>query len=119
MKALTEKELVLHLAGCNRKLTTQADGYTRASLEEALKDGKTICDLKWYARRLLDLLDDPQQKDKPGILDRLRELMFLGAVQDPQVLEKIREATAPPVSALKFSGGCEDPFSGKRKRKVG
>jgi len=117
MKPLTEKDLVLHLAGVHglKKLSVLASSYQADNLQKALKDrkGKQI-DLIWYVNELLKLHDDPLCKDRVSILDRLRELIFLGAIQDPIILAKIQEATMPLPKNVKMS----DPFDLKVRKVV-
>lgn len=118
MKAVSEKELVLALAGIHglKKLSVLAQSYTAESIETALtpKKSKKMLDLGWYVDQLLALYDDPGEKNKVSILNCLRELMFLGAIQDKTVLDKILVATAPQGTTLKF-----DPFASRpRLRKA-
>lgn len=114
VKALTEKDLVLTLAGLHgsKKLSGLTSSYLAVNIEKALKDGRTKIDLVWYAQELLGLYADPLCKDKVSILDRLRELMFLGAVQDPVVIAKMLEATTPKPKAK-----MSDPFAQFRDKK--
>jgi hypothetical protein len=117
MKAVSEKELVLALAGIHglKKLNVHAQAYTAEAIEKALtpRKSKKMLDLGWYVDQLLALYEDPAEKNKVAILNCLRELMFLGAIQDKNVLAKITLATAPAVKSL------SDPFVTKLKyRKV-
>lgn len=117
MKAVSEKELVLVLAGIHgfKKLNVHAQAYTAEAIEKALtpRKAKKMLDLGWYVDQLLGLYENPDGKDKVAILNCLRELMFLGAIQDKNVLARITMVTAPAVKSL------SDPFITKLKyRKV-
>lgn len=63
-------------------------------LSTALRDGKTPLSLKWYVQELLSLLRD-NKTTSPTKLDVLRELknlVAMGAIQEPDV---IRELNGP------------------------
>jgi len=54
------------------------------------KKGKPIT-LEWIVKRMLDLLDseDARVAERMMILDRLKDLLLLGAVQDPELSEEV------------------------------
>lgn len=84
------------------------DNFTPGKLMEILKDSrKEPINLEWYVKKLLKLYDHKETSAtvKLQILDRFRDLILLGAIQDPELVASMR-GKAPVQEA--------DPFMGKK-----
>lgn len=83
--------------------------FSAASLFEALKDRKTPITLSWIVKKLLEILRDPGTKpiDRIAVLDRLKDLLVLGAIQDPELAEQVQGVTGKSEEKSSF-----DPFKG-------
>ena len=83
--------------------------FTPERLFAALFDKKTPITIEWYVKRMLRILDAPDTKssDRISVLDKLKELLLLGAIQDSALASSITSRS---------SGGSKtnisDPFAG-------
>jgi len=96
-----------------------ADDFLRnfsvRSLHTALQENGKPLDIVWYVKKLLEILRGADlQKDRLAVLDRIKELILLGAIQDPALSEDLMSrlpgATKSPVNPI------DDPFVGKPLR---
>lgn len=73
--------------------------------------------LEWIVREMLKLLDDPLGKvsEKMMILDRLRELLLLGCLQNRDLIDEVIKKTTP---GSKSEEEIPDPFLKLRKREA-
>ena len=67
---------------------------------------------------MLALLESPDAKvsERLMILDRFRDLILLGGLQNPQLIDEIVRKTAPGFKLEQKED--KDPFSGKKPLKV-
>jgi len=122
MPVVTPQDVAVHVSRRNRrrvgkKLPPEEEmllSFSAEKLFSALKDKGKRIDMSWYVRKLLSLLSDEYAKvsDKVVILDKIRDLLVLGSVQDKGLIE---EMTGKVESPKEMSG---DPFSGVRKVKL-
>ena len=92
--------------------------FSSQNLLQALqtKAGKPIT-LAWIVQRMLDILDDEESKaaERMAVLDRLRDLLLLGSIQDPELSEEVQCRIAggkPSPGKAQY-----DPFSGEKGKK--
>ena len=124
IRAITDADVAVFLASKKRKKRkisrqSKPEEIARSfseqlhikNLYEILRQGTTPINLAWIVNKWLDMLDDRNTNSsvKMSILDRLRELILIGAVQDPELIESITQKTAIPSSKKKKSA---DPFAG-------
>lgn len=117
---VTEKDLALYLAdrGPGPPTATEANefltAYSTKKLKKALKTPEGVpITLAWYVEQLLELKDEPDTKavDRINILDRLRALLVLGAIQDPELARRLQSS-----SAGEKPKPMSDPFTERQLR---
>ena len=102
----------------NKKKRTQAqeflESHTISALAKALKDGKQRVDLTWCIQAYLELFYDERAKisDQLTIIKEFRELILLGAIQDPALAEFVTRAVAQ--TEQKKETAMKDPFTKPR-----
>jgi len=93
--------------------------FTPERLFAALFDRGTPITIEWYVKRMLGILDDPEAKssDRITVLDKLKELLLLGAIQDSSLASAIQGN----LSGRRSTTDISDPFVGSslRLRKEG
>lgn len=98
----------------NRKKRTQAqeflESHTVSALTKALIDGKRRIDLTYCVKAYVRLFHDERAKitDQLTILKEFRELILLGAIQDPALAEHITRTVA---QTEKKETAMKDPFT--------
>ncbi len=91
-----------------------AHGFSADALKKALWDRRSqkavAIDTGWIVRKLLEIFQSPQSTsgDRIKVLERLQELILLGAIQNVELIEWIGKGP-------KTKAGIPDPFSGKLK----
>lgn len=128
--AITEQDAALWLARHPRKKRDSrikvrsrvsseeilADDFLRnfsvRALHIALQDNGKPLDISWYVKNLLVILRSAElQKDRLAVLDRIKDLILLGAIQDPalseEMMSRLPGTSKSPVNPI------EDPFVGQ------
>jgi len=83
--------------------------FSSASLRRALKDGGKHIDMAWIVRKLLETLNIAEKaSERVLVLDRIKDLMLLGAIQDPEIIQALRD------KGIKVQ--VSDPFAGERPK---
>ena len=115
---ITEQTIVTWMASRQGKVrktgpsASLAHGFSAEALKKALWDRgsrKAVAiDTGWIVRKLLDLFRSPAAStgDKIKVLERFQELILLGAIQNPELIEWMGKGP-------KTKAGIPDPFSGK------
>lgn len=87
-------------------------------LLRALQDRGKPINIEWYVKKLLGLLSEENARvgEKVQVLDRLKELLVLGAIQDPALSEYVTKRVEVGASASVQEQ--HDPFLGGRKLKI-
>jgi hypothetical protein len=84
----------------SRKKRTLAQEFLEShsvrSISKALRDGRTKIDLTYCVKAYVKLFHDERARisDQLAIIDRFRELIVLGAIQDPNLAEYLTRAVA-------------------------
>lgn len=93
--------------------------FTAENIVSALKDkrGKKI-DLVWIVRKLLDIYasEDTKSSDRLGVLDRLKELILLGAIQDKELVVEVNSVVKGDERGGETT---DDPFTTGKLKVVG
>ncbi len=94
-------------------LEEMTDEFLRSFSAQALfqalrtREGKPL-DIHWYVERLLSIYKEADQaKDRLAVLDRIRGLTLIGAIQDPALQEHL-------VAKVPELRNTDDPFAGKK-----
>lgn len=126
--ALTEKDLAIWLANRKRKKVVKTDppavqmlhSFSAEKIFAALVDGKSPITLSWYVKRLMALLDDGDAKvsDRLSILDRLRDLLLVGAIQDPELARALSRRVSTGVPSTGTVVKMSDPFTKLKVRRA-
>lgn len=87
-----------------------AHSFSAEALKKALWDRgsrKVAIDTGWIVRKLLDLFHSSTASagDKIKVLERLQDLILLGAIQNTELIEWVGKGP-------KTKAGISDPFSG-------
>lgn len=87
------------------------------NLMDVLVYKKTPITLGWIVKEWLCIYDSPKTPSatQMAILDRLKELVLIGAVQDPELLEEIKRLQTHQGSG-KGKPKTADPFAGEKLR---
>lgn len=130
VKKITQDDVALFLATNKRNRRKKKKGtsldpagdfvaeFTATNLLSILKDKrKSQVDLGWIVKKLLTLLDSEEAKvsEKIQILDRLKELIVLGAIQDKELAERISTGVS---AASGLSDQDRDPFHNGKLLKI-
>lgn len=88
--------------------------FSAGSLGAILKDKTSRIDLGWYVKELLRLLRDPEcpHATRLLVIDRLHEMITLGAIQDPSLLEELKRDVKAAARKI------PDPFAGDAPLKM-
>ena len=125
-KAITQEDVALFLARRKRKRGkpvvkgTPRDfvaEFSASNLRDVLKDReKKPITLGWVIKKMLRLLDDENAKvsDKVVILDRLKDHLLLGAIQDPELAEAVTKRVSGENTKKRY-----DPFKAGKLKVVG
>lgn len=124
MKQIQEQEIAIFLAGwksCKRKVgrprtsskppvdapRALLENFRAYEIVDALMDGKRRINLGWYVEHLLKIFHSKtsKQTDRLMVLDRLKELMVLGALQQKDMATFVRTKGAGAKEKL------VDPFA--------
>ncbi len=99
----------------NKKKRTAAqeflEGHSVREIFKALKDGRTKIDLMWCIQAYLELYYDERARisDQLTIIDKFRELILLGAIQDPALAEFVTRSIAKAEQSKQEP--LSDPFA--------
>lgn len=107
-KQFDEKTLALFLGG-TKKLTGKGEArellkrFNAVAIKQALECSGETLDLTWYVRRMLDVYDDEETPAPTRVtcLDRIKEIMVLGAIQDKALVEYIETLDAKQSRGVK------------------
>lgn len=117
---ITAQDLAQFLGSDTSKKKTKASTevflkqFSSGSLGAILKDKARKIDLAWYVKELLRLLRDPEcpHATQLVILDRLQDMIVLGAVQDPTLLKELKGDIKNAAKRI------PDPFAGDTPLKM-
>jgi hypothetical protein len=84
--------------------------FTPERLFAALVDGRTPITIEWYVKRMLNILyaEETKSSDRITVLEKLKELLLLGAIQDSSLASAVQSNLSGKRSAPDIS----DPFVG-------
>lgn len=125
-KAVTAEDIALHLSGVTRRKMTNInqnskphlhahemlDNFGVSKIWQALAKKKV--DITWYINKLISMAENAERDaDALNALEKIKEMMIIGAIQDPELAEWIqaRSTGKPPKSGEDF-----DPFTVKVKK---
>lgn len=112
---VTDNQIAVFLSRNKKKRKDSPEGrfleqFSARSLQEALKTKNKKIDLKWYVNELVGIVKDSElDSARLTALERLKELITLGAIQDEELINSLTSGTDEKKKRMK------DPFTKSNK----